>query len=195
MRRSDPFWWPDSNRPRRSLPDCRQTGNYPSWTAGLVPISRLIVSDPSGDHAPIGEAYGRICDQLTDPEVPKKAGFYLWGFYDKRKFWVNIYLGKAGNDAKGKFAHLRWRIREELMDERAFAWRAFTKEKESTVQLDYPRYRREVLRAINKAGSTHIFWVAVPSSNPANIKSIESDLIETLNPTGNRERNPPSLSL
>ena len=139
-----------------------------------------------------GGRYAAVCDTLTDPDVPKTPGFYLWGFYDRSKFWVNVYLGKAGNDAKGKFAHLRWRVREELMDERAFAWRAFTREKKDTVQLDYPRYTREVLRAINKAGSTHIFWVAVPNLKAENIRPVENDLIETLNPTGNGERNPPS---
>jgi len=120
------------------------------------------------------------------PRIPDKFGFYLWGFYDHKKFWVNVYLGKSGNEVEGKTAHLRYRIREELGDERAFAWRAFCP-KDKVISLD-PNYPAEVKRAINKAGSTHIFWVAPPNIESQNIEPIENALIETMNPTGNRRR-------
>jgi hypothetical protein len=80
-------------------------------------------------------------------------------------------------------------LNEELGDERAFAWRAFCS-KADVIKLD-PHYPTEVQRAINKAGSTHIFWVATPDLLGENIETIENDLIETMNPTGNRQRRTP----
>src|ERR1700690_4650184 len=96
----------------------------------------------------LGGAYCSKCDHvLSEPhEVPKQRGFYLWGFYNKKKFWVNVYLGKA--DLR-KTAHLRDRLYKELTAERAFAWREFY-EKEKVVGFDL-EYPTEVKRALRKA--------------------------------------------
>jgi hypothetical protein len=58
-----------------------------------------------------------------------------------------------------------------------------------------PKYPVEVQRALRKAGSTHIFWVATPYLSEKNIKLVEKDLIEAMNPTGNRARNKPLPTL
>jgi hypothetical protein len=118
----------------------------------------------------------------------RKRGFYLWGFYNHRNFWVNVYLGMS---EKGKkTSDLRARIMEELKDDRAFVWREFCPT-DKVMALD-PKYQTVVRRALRKAGSTHIFWVAEPHLAQDEFESIEYDLIEAMNPTGNRRRLTPS---
>lgn len=140
----------------------------------------------------LGSEYGKRCKSLVE-SVPEECGFYLWGYYDKKEFWINVYLGMAGKKPKGKTSHLRHRLLEELGDERAFAWRAFCA-KETVAGMD-PKYATEVERAFRKTGSTHIFWNSTPHLEGENIEPIEDDLIETMNPTGNRKRSKPDLTL
>jgi hypothetical protein len=143
--------------------------------------------------------YGKQCNFIVSPKekefarVPNEQGFYLWGFYNPQKFWINVYLGKAG---KGKTANLNARLLEELKDERAFVWRNFMASKDEVVGFD-PKYPAEVKRALHKAGSTHIFWVSAPEADlkPENVEPVENDLIEAMNPTANRRRITPSANL
>ena len=54
--------------------------------------------------------YANECRKLTDI-IAEARGVYLWGRYDKKGLWRNIYLGFAG---EGKTACLRARFNEEL---------------------------------------------------------------------------------
>jgi hypothetical protein len=55
------------------------------------------------------------------------------------------------------------------------------------------KYSKHVERAIRKAGATHIVWVSALDITDAEVREVESDLIETLNPTANLSRPvPPS---
>ncbi len=114
-----------------------------------------------------------------------RAGFYLWGCYDRKKYWHSIYLGKAGF---GKTAHLRARISAELRDERWFIWRHVLSEEgilKMSDQIFSGRYHKECERAMRKAGATHIIWVPAPRIENEEITRVEADLIEALNPKAN----------
>jgi hypothetical protein len=136
-----------------------------------------------------GYEYSAKCLKiLTNAGVPMKRGFYLWGFYNHQKFWVNVYFGMS--EIGKKASDLRARILEELKDERAFIWREFY-ETGRIINFE-PNYRKEVKRALRKAGATHIFWVAAPHLERETFEAVEYDLIEAMNPTGNRRRRKPS---
>jgi hypothetical protein len=134
-----------------------------------------------------------ICERIAQVQ-----GFYLWGRYEPNRLWRNIYLGKAGF---GKTAYLRARILEELKDERACIWRAFVPEEtlREAGKRNYPtmwhKYQFHMARALKKAGTTHIAWVADPDLENSAVQDIESDLIETLNPRANVLRPVPPVTL
>jgi hypothetical protein len=147
--------------------------------------------------SPVRRRYGLIAKHLC-AEIAPAQGFYLWGWYEANGLWRNIYLGKAGF---GKTAHLRARILEELKDERACIWRAFVSEKTLTKagMLNHPtmwnKYQSHMARALKKTGTTHIAWVADPDLRNSDVRDIESDLIETLNPRANVSRPVPPVTL
>jgi len=125
----------------------------------------------------------------------RSQGFYLWGAYNHRGFWTNIYLGQAGF---GKTAHLQERIRKELSSERCALWRLVLGEKELMgvrAQHHGSRFVRNWLRSFQKAGATYIIWVADPELSNRDVQNIESDLIELLNPSANFKRPVPPTSL
>jgi hypothetical protein len=143
----------------------------------------------------LGRAYCEKCEKIVSKSpnavvVPPNPGFYLWGFYNVNKFWVNVYLGMA---SEGKAANLGSRLYEELTNERAFVWRNHYS-REQVIGFD-PNYPVEAARALRKAGSTHVFWVATPHLPKESIKLVEKDLIEAMNPTGNRARSKPLPTL
>jgi len=150
-----------------------------------------------------GKKYGAEVKALCET-IPTVQGFYLFGKYIKMVLWQSIYIGKAGT---GKTTNLQARIREELSDERAFMWKGkHTGLKEdddilAIIAKHYPqandprksRYEPETIRAVRKAGATHIIWVSRPDlkdDKEKEIEVIEADLIETLNPRENKQRNP-----
>ncbi|MFA6436608.1 MAG: hypothetical protein WCW30_05770 [Candidatus Gracilibacteria bacterium] len=94
-----------------------------SGIINLEKIYNFVTSDKNEEalhcNSSLGRLFGKICSEIAN-KIPKEKGFYLWGNYDSRKFWQNIYLGKAGF---GKTANLRSRILEELKDERCCFWR------------------------------------------------------------------------
>jgi hypothetical protein len=144
-----------------------------------------------------GRAYGKKAKEISSPISPK-AGFYLWGKYDKKGFWKNVYIGKAGY---GKTASLQARIREELKDERVFLWRNVLS-KEHILELVnryYPhgKYNVGCNRMVDgREGTSHIIWVAVPElTNNKQVEDVENDLIETLNPKDNKKRPVPPHDL
>jgi len=143
--------------------------------------------------SPLGDQYSEICDKIV-ATVPITRGLYLWGFYNRNGFWTNIYIGKA---SLKKTASLRNRLRKELTSERACIWREVlsTEELEKTCEeihpKMWPKYTHHWHRAFEKRGTTHIAWIALPETNEAKIEPIENDLIEAMNPTGNRKRTQP----
>lgn len=147
--------------------------------------------------SPEGRAYGAEVAKICQ-DIAATQGFYLWGRYERNGLWRNIYLGKAGF---GRTAHLRARIQEELKDERACIWHAFVsvRSMEAAGERNYPRmwhqYKKYTHRALKKTGATHIVWVADPDLDNSQVQNIESDLIETLNPSANMLRPVPPVTL
>jgi len=172
---------------------------------GIVELKMLIeyveMENPKGEslhgNSSAGRKYGKQAKSLTE-SIPEEQGFYLWGKYERNGLWKNIYLGKAGY---GMTAHLRSRILEELKDERQFLWcSVFTEEQLFAKGQEFYRsmwktYINHWRRAIAKAGTSHIVWVATPEVGGQEVPNIEKDLIETLNPTANLMRAAPPSSL
>jgi hypothetical protein len=145
----------------------------------------------------LGREFGKRVKSLTN-SISENGGFYIWGSYTNKGLWNNIYLGKAGF---GKTTGLQSRIKEELKDERPFFWKIKLTEnqiKDKCPEL-YPKmaekYTAEWDRSFRKFNSTHIIWVAINESSKVefekDILTIESDLIETMNPIANRSRPKP----
>jgi hypothetical protein len=139
----------------------------------------------------LGSYYCALCAKLTK-DVDERKGFYLWGVFDRKRYWHNIYLGKAGF---GKTSNLKERICEELKDERAFLWRAFLDESQlSKIRGSlHPGRNYTWRRPLKKWGATHIVWASAEWVEDGAIRSIEADLIEALDPIANMQRpTPPS---
>ena len=136
-----------------------------------------------------GKEYSRRCKAITE-HVDEVAGFYVWGRYDRKRYWHSIYLGKAGYKEDKK--NLRKRILEELKDERAFVWRYVYEEAEVRKicrRIHHGKYTWN--RALLKAGTTEIIWVPAPKLTDSEIRMVEADLIEALNPKVNLSRSTP----
>ena len=141
--------------------------------------------------------YSKLCKEAAK-DVAESQGFYLWGYYEKTGLWRNVYLGKAGHS---KRASLRKRILEELKDERCCVWRAVHSEtrllqlvrKVHSNRSQWEKITRYWKRSLGKAGTTHIIWVETPQLSNSDVKRIESDLIEAMNPRANRQRPAPPI--
>ncbi len=144
-----------------------------------------------------GRAYGRVARDLS-ASVAAQQGFYLWGRFDDRRFWHNVYLGKAGF---GRTAHLRARIVEELSDERALFWASVMPDQalrgriENAYPKMWPVYAKHTERALKKQGSTHIVWAVAPGLSNSDVRDVESELIGALNPRANLLRPIPPAHL
>jgi hypothetical protein len=124
----------------------------------------------------------------------------VWGEFDPRKYWHSIYLGKAGLGGRKKL--LRARITEELKDERFALWRSVFTEKDLNKlgplvnkggEVAWKRnIERDTKRAFRKAGATHIIWAPTSNLDNHNVRRLEAELIEALNPTENIQRPTPS---
>ncbi len=143
----------------------------------------------------LGREYSRMCARLT-ATIPDAAGVYLWGRYEKNLYWQNIYFGMAGSDKS-----LRKRILEELKDERVFVWHHFLRKddiqalrKNRLSELGHtgdPSYRASE-RALLKVHSTCIIWATLKE---VDVRGIETDMIEALNPAANISRPAPTRIL
>ncbi len=172
--------------------------------SGMISLRNLydlIRSDASHEGLIAGSLARRCYGQLAAEECSKIAaekGFYLWGRYDQNGLWRNIYLGKAGF---GKTAMLRARIVEELKDERTCLWRAFVpvdlllETVKANHRSMWKKYQVHMERSLKKAGVTHIVWVSCQELSNEEVREVESDLIETLNPRANVSRPVPPTSL
>jgi hypothetical protein len=146
----------------------------------------------------LGNEYRAICERVIK-DVQREAGIYLWGFYNKWGFWTNIYVGMA---EKKITASLFSRLYKELTAERACVWREVYRPEElrRICRKIHPRRLRSMNlrawdRSLEKAGTTHIVWMALPDKLSSDIKAIEKDIIEAMNPTGNRRRSMPPQHL
>lgn len=141
--------------------------------------------------------YTRLCRALVRP-VDRCQGFYLWGCYDRKGLWTNIYLGKAGT---GRTTCLRSRMLDEIIKERMCFWLSRYSEKkllETGIQLHrdkWSQYSKNARRAFLKVGSTHIIWIPTEHLNDIDILRVEADLIEAMNPRANLVRPAPPSSL
>ena len=138
----------------------------------------------------LGREYSKIVDGIVSP-IPETEGFYLWGSYDDKGLWQNIYLGMAGY---GATKSLKKRIREELKDERCAIWRLVHTHDDLMAIRDRihdGKYAAGWTRAMRKAGATHIAWVSAPNTPDESVRNVESDLIEALNPRANLSRPAP----
>lgn len=177
--------------------------------ADTLPLTELLDSgaqDKGGKglhgNSPCGRDYGKLVTRLAQ-SIADLQGLYIWGYYESNGLWRTIYLGKAG---LGRTASLRARITEELKEERALIWRGKHSglDDEALERLwpgHYPpspgskASENHVKRALSKAGSTHIIWVATPEIDNGHVARIEADLIETLNPSANVQRPAPTSGL
>ena len=146
--------------------------------------------------SPASKPYRRLCKEIAE-EIPASQGFYLWGYYEKNGLWRNIYLGKAG---LGKTANLKGRILEELKDERCCFWSDVYSEAKllelgpevhSNRTQWYKTIKKQWQRSLREAGTTHIVWARTPHLSNDDVKRIEADLIEAMNPEANRQRTTP----
>ncbi len=141
--------------------------------------------------------YSNLCRALVGP-IDRCQGFYLWGRYDRKGLWINIYLGKAGH---GKIAYLKSRKLEELIDKRMCFWLScYPEDKllETGKHLHgemWSKYAKNAKRAFLKAGSTHIAWTPTEHLNNRDVLRVEADLIEAMNPIANLMRPAPPSSL
>lgn len=177
--------------------------------ADTLPLTELLdfaAQDKDGKclhgNGPCGRDYGKLVTRLAQ-SIADLQGLYIWGYYESNGLWRTIYLGKAG---LGRTASLRARITEELKEERALIWRGKHSglDDEALERLwpgHYPpspgskASENHVKRALSKAGSTHIIWVATPEIDNGHVARIEADLIESLNPSANVQRPAPTSGL
>ena len=175
-------------------------------TSGIIDLSKLHELKNSSQQfefldskALDGKTYAKLTNEVMN-SVPEKPGFYLWGNFNEKRFWTNIYLGKAGF---GKITSLRKRILEELRDERVFLIQEDIK---SNLDLNekcrkiFPNmwdksYKAFYERYAKKFGTTHIVWTIFQCNSNETIKEIENDLIESINPKANVQRKTPPTNL
>lgn len=144
-----------------------------------------------------GKKFKKIKAEIT-AGISEKSGFYLWGHFNKDRFWTNIYLGKAGT---GKVTSLKYRIADELGEERAFIIRGnMTKELDDFCRNIFPKkwdesYKKVYERALRKNTANYIVWAEFNTNGNENIEEVENDLIETINPEANRKRVTPPTNL
>jgi hypothetical protein len=140
---------------------------------------------PEGSGILLSE-YSNLCKE-TVSEISLAGGIYLWGSYNPRGQWKNIYVGCT---RFGKTASLRARILEELRDEKCSVWAKFLGDDAILGMNDSGRRNRR--RSIRKKGVTHIFWVATPDLSNHEVREVESELIEALNPEANHQKSVPA---
>lgn len=171
--------------------------------SGIIDLSKLyeLVKSRPYDildtNSEAGKAFKKVKREIT-ASVPEKPGFYLWGHFNKDRFWTNIYLGKAG---AGKITSLKYRIMDELGEERAFLIEGEMSDKLDAVGRQIfpakwdPSYKKVYQRAVRKHKTNYIVWTEFSSTDLQNIEEIENDLIETINPESNIKRATPPTHL
>jgi hypothetical protein len=131
-----------------------------------------------------------MVDQLT-VGAPEGGGVYAWGPKINGRL---IYIGKA-KGGNGNYSSLRYRIGDELKEEKIFAWFGtiptpkFLAIYHQAYPQDQNRTANHFNRSILKAGTNKIVWVCCPDHTPQerdDIARCERLLIKQLNPIANR---------
>jgi len=161
----------------------KRSSNLSNTTSGIIDLSKLHElikrSEPYkvlDTKSKEGKEYKDLTNEIMN-SVPEKPGFYLWGKFNDKKFWTNIYLGKAGF---GKITSLYQRILEELRDERVFlVGDVMTEELSNECRKIFPdmwdkSYNKVYQRSLKKHGTTHIVWAIFDKKDATDIiKEIE----------------------
>ncbi len=164
-------------------------------TTGIVDLRPLIqfakeipLNNAFEKHGKHGREYGIRIAPIVE-SVPEAQGFYIWGRYDQGR-WCSIYIGKS---TRGKIASLRYRLSDELREERAFAW--VCPHSETEIRNAYVRIWGSSLRSMNhlerslaKQGSEFITWVACPSLPHEFVRPVEAALIAHSPEARNKQR-------
>jgi hypothetical protein len=139
----------------------------------------------------LGKEYYERCEELTR-HIAEVQGIYVWGTFEC-KYWSSIYLGKAGLGRTKKL--LRARITEELKDERCFLWRHILSKDDLFCagpkvhrggQENWDEYIRKAWeRSAKKATTTHIIFAETKALDNDEVREVEAELIEALNPKAN----------
>lgn len=174
-------------------------------SAGFIDIFPLIrfaeqngVKDAFKPRGEIPRAYHEEVPALTN-SVPADQGFYVWGKFSQeaKEGWIPLYLGKAG---LRKITSLRYRITDELREEKPFAWatcscytpdavrQAYMKHWTYKDKVKTQRSLNHVNRSLRKTGTEFIAWIACPALGEKQIRLVEHLLIKGLDPTGNVQR-------
>ncbi len=160
-----------------------QTGHL-----GLFDIYSYVAAHPkfvSGKNGDMLE-YTKLVNGLAH-NIPRQAGWYLWGRFNDVGFWETVYLGKAGNK---KTSSLYARLREELLDERAAFWATVygSEPTERQFQKIYQNKYGPGTRSYRKRNVHFIVWLAADIITEEEIKAEEQTLITLYRPAGNIQR-------
>ncbi len=136
----------------------------------------------------VGKEYGRRAKVIAQ-EIPEVPGFYLWGQFKSPISWSSIYVGKS---SLRKISSLRYRIEDELIEERPFAWTHGFNEDPiikayENVWGTEGKARKHLDRCLRKKGAEFIAWASCPTNHPTNILAIEAGLIGHFKPKANRQ--------
>lgn len=173
-------------------------------TSGIIDLTKLYELNKASGQFEIldtkseaGKRFKKIKAGITT-DISEKPGFYLWGNFNRDRFWTNIYLGKAGT---GKITSLKYRITDELGEERAFIIQGkMTDDLDGFCRKIFPKkwdesYKKVYDRAVRKHKANYIVWAEFDTNGNENIEEVENDLIETINPEANRKRATPPTNL
>jgi hypothetical protein len=120
--------------------------------------------------------------RLATTSLPVDRGIYLWGRYDKRDRWTNVYVGSAES--------LSARIRDRLRLVRFHIADPKRSDNDDRPGIKGPgEPTRNQLSQMSQCN--RIFWVATPELARTHRRDVENDVIEILNPTANRLRQSP----
>lgn len=166
--------------------------------ADTLPLTELLDSgaqDKGGKglhgNSPCGLDYGKLVTRLAQ-SIADLQGLYIWGYYESNGLWRTIYLGKAGLGRTASLRALIWRGKHSGLEDEALErlWLGHYPPSPGSKASE-----NHVKRALSKAGSTHIIWVATPEIDNGHVARIEADLIESLNPSANVQRPAPTSGL
>lgn len=166
--------------------------------ADTLPLTELLDSgaqDKGGKglhgNSPCGRDYGKLVTRLAQ-SIADLQGLYIWGYYESNGLWRTIYLGKAGLGRTASLRALIWRGKHSGLEDEALErlWLGHYPPSPGSKASE-----NHVKRALSKAGSTHIIWVATREIDNGHVARIEADLTEALNPSANVQRPAPTSGL
>ncbi len=176
---------PEHRRESDDSPDCSLRADLPdtsvqfnAGTIGLGPLYQFAADNIDCYLRPRsidGMSVGVLTqDNAGSSHVrsPVEHGVYLWGRLDRKGRWTNVYVGST-------FC-LQGRINEELRSEKGRIW-------SPPLGVDFAR-PKTMSRSwkTERIGCTDVVWIATPELVGPNLKELENEVIEMLNPLANR---------